>query len=58
MAKFCKIVAYYRDGDVQEYFGWPQEDEKMLHIYRTYPADDSVAVHIPLVSIQRYTTDR
>ncbi|MGM9601411.1 MAG: hypothetical protein ACI3W5_07490 [Faecousia sp.] len=53
--KYSNIVVYYLNGDVQEYFGALYSDDNMLHIELAY---ERCTVHIPLVSIQRYTTDR
>lgn len=55
MAKYCKIAVHYKNGDIQEFFGGLHADEKLLRIY---PADGAPTVHIPMTSIQYYTTDR
>lgn len=54
MAKHCKIVVHFVSGEVAEFFGGLHADEKLLRIY---PVGENITVHIPLVSIQRYTTE-
>lgn len=55
MAKRCKIIVHWLNGDVEEYHGGLHADEKLLRIY---PTDSpGKAVHVPLVCIKKYLTE-
>lgn len=53
MAKYCGILVYYNSGGEDFFYGGLHVDEKLLRIY---PAKETHAINIPLVSIKKYMT--
>ena len=53
MPQYCSITVFYMNGKTEEYYGGIHRADNVLHIYPQHGA----AVHIPLSSIQKYTTN-
>ena len=55
MAKHCRIVIYYLNGQVEEYFGGLHCGETVLRIW---PVSGGQQIQIPLSSVLKYVTDK